>query len=161
MRNSKFSRSANLSRILIDSSLIPTSSMNEHLYYGANVPQNQSSIPIRFSSFLPHSSLSSICPIICSTICPGDREYTQTLSCRWHAVITVWVEDKDERRTERWTKKLRIYWKVWEMCRVEKCTEKTERSVSAEVNLRVIFFSWNIHAMWCIFHVFNMVSMNM
>lgn len=47
----RFFRSANLSRTFIDSSIIPTPSKNEYLYYGSSVPQNQSSIPICFSFF--------------------------------------------------------------------------------------------------------------
>lgn len=62
-----------------------------------------------FSSFLFDPSLPALRRIICSTINPGEWEYTQTFICKWHVVITFWgggirrnEEEKDgERETER------------------------------------------------------------
>lgn len=95
------------------------------------------------SSSLPHSSLPSICPITRSTVYPGDRDYTQTLNCRWCAGITVWLEGEEGQKDGQ---------RNWELTEIRCGGKYAQKGLFVgRVHLRVNF-SGNIQFNHCLLH---------
>ncbi len=57
-----------------------------------------------------YPSLPAICHIICSTICPGDREYTQTFICECHHCLGGGRRRTKDREMEREAGKFSKMW---------------------------------------------------
>lgn len=123
MRNSEYSRGAKWSRILTDSSVIPnpepTAWMNIYttilMFHKINHPSRST---FRLSCpnppFLPFA-ISYVPPYV-----SGEREYTQTFICKWHAVIAVWAGgntkgrkmERDSGNEVKFSQRCHLYWGV-------------------------------------------------